>query len=119
MVEWAKPAMTDLTVKTRKPGLYADAGPDRVRGLYLRVSPRGVRYFFIRYMLKGRRRDLGLGSYPELSLADARAKAIEARRLKSQDIDPLEARRHSKASEKRDKAVAPWTFQKCAEEVHR
>lgn len=119
MVDRSKPAMTDLTVKSRKAGVYADAGPGRVRGLYLRVSPTGVRYFFIRYILKGRRHDFCIGSCPEVSLAEARSKAIEARRLKLQGIDPVQARRQSKASEKREQAVASWTFKKCAEEVHK
>ena len=119
MGERVKSAMTDLTVRTRKPGLYADAGPDRVRGLYLRVSPTGVRYFFIRYMLKGRRRDLGIGSYPEVSLAIARHKAIEARRLKAERIDPVDTRRIERAGSTRARTVAAWTFEKCAEEVHK
>lgn len=88
-------------------------------GLYLRISPKLARYFFFRCMLNGKRRDLGLGSYPELSLADARLKAIQARRLKAKDVDPVQARRETEAIVRRDQSAAAWTFKKCAEEVHR
>ena len=43
-----KSALTDVSVKNRRPGVHADAGPDRVRGLYLRVSASRTRYWFAR-----------------------------------------------------------------------
>ena len=64
-----KPALTDVSVKNRRPGVHADAGPDRVRGLYLRVSASRARYWFARLVVHGKRRDMGLGSYPEIGLA--------------------------------------------------
>lgn len=67
-----KPALTDVSVKNRRPGVHADAGPDRVRGLYLRVSASRTRYWFARLVVNGKRRDMGLGSYPEIGPCSGR-----------------------------------------------
>jgi hypothetical protein len=49
------------------PGYYADGG-----GLYLRVAPGGSKGWIFRFEMHSRRRDCGLGSYPDVSLANAR-----------------------------------------------
>jgi integrase len=51
----------------------------------------------LRYQLAGRRRDMGLGPYPEVTLARAREKALDARRLVKEGIDPLAERRRQQA----------------------
>ncbi len=56
------------------------------------VKPSGAKSWVLRYQLDGRRRDMGLGSYPEVTLARAREKALEARRHLVDGIDPLAAR---------------------------
>ena len=56
------------------------------------VKVSGARSWVLRYQLKGRRRDMGLGPYPEVTLAVARRKALEARRLLVDGVDPLTAR---------------------------
>ena len=69
------------------PGLHADGG-----GLYLSVGPGASKrwaYVFRRY---GKRREMGLGSASVVSLAEARRKAEEARRLQADGLDPIEAR---------------------------
>ena len=113
-----KPALTDSGVKSRKPGVHADAGPDRVRGLYLRVSEGKARYWFCRLVVDGKRRDMGLGSYPELGLSEARRRAIEARRLRADGIDPIGDRQARRAAVRRQDATAAWTFEKTARAVH-
>ena len=55
----------------RRPGKYGDAF-----GLYLRVEPTGRRYWEQRLTVRGRRRTLGLGPYPVVTLPDARAAAM-------------------------------------------
>lgn len=72
-----------------KPGRHADGG-----GLYLAISPDGSRrrWVFL-FTLNGRQREMGLGSVQDVTLADARAKAGDARSLLAAGIDPLEARR--------------------------
>jgi hypothetical protein len=56
------------------------------------VKPTGARSWVLRYQLHGRRRDMGLGSYPEVSLARAREKALDARRRLADRVDPLTIR---------------------------
>src|SRR3954466_3101476 len=85
--------LTDRAVKTSPPGRHGD---DTVRGLMLVVKPSGSRSWLLRYQLAGRRRDMGLGPYPEITLARAREKALQARRLVKEGVDPLSDRRRSK-----------------------
>jgi len=66
------------------------------QGLYLRVTPSGAKSWVLRYQQSGKRHDLGLGSYPLFSLADARQRATEKRRLLADGIDPRR-RPHDKA----------------------
>lgn len=80
-------ALTVRRVETAPPGRYTDG-----RGLMLLVKPSGARSWVLRYQLNGRRRDMGLGPYPEITLAAAREKALEARRHLVTRVDPLSAR---------------------------
>ncbi|MCW2396636.1 MULTISPECIES: Arm DNA-binding domain-containing protein [unclassified Sphingobium] len=59
-----------------KPGIYSKAG-----GLYLRVRNSGTRSWLYVHWLNGRRRELGLGSLLDISLAKAHEKAAQARAL--------------------------------------
>ena len=93
--------LTDRTVKTIGAGRHAEG---TIRGLYLLVQPTGSRSWLLRYQLNHRRPDMGLGPYPEVTLAQAREKALEARRLLKAGIDPLSAR--SQASSLTFKAAA-------------
>jgi integrase len=92
----------------RKPGMYADGG-----GLYLQVS-NGSASWIYRYMLKGVAREMGLGPLALYGLKEARLKAFDARRLRYEGIDPIDARRAVRAREKLD-AVRAMTFKHCAE----
>lgn len=93
-----------------KPGMYADG-----QGLYLRVGPTGAKSWVYRYRNSGRRHDLGLGSYHLVTLAEARKKAIEQRRLRHLDgKDPLLIRRLDRDRAKLAAAKA-ITFKECAE----
>jgi len=60
---------------TKAPGYYGDGG-----GLYLQVTS-GGKSWILRYQMAGRRRDMGLGPLELVTLAEPRAKAIEARKL--------------------------------------
>ena len=90
-------------------GMYADGG-----GLYLRVADGGSKGWVFRYTVNGRPRDMGLGSIHAVSLADAREVAAECRKLRHQDIDPIERRRSEKAA-RRGAGVKAMTFRQCAE----
>ena len=92
-----------------KPGRYAVGD-----GTYLQVSKGGVRSWLFRYALAGRQRCMGLGPVALVSLAEAREKGREARKLLLDGIDPLEervTRRRQAALE----AATCLTFRECAE----
>jgi len=59
------------------------------RGLYLRVTAAGSKHWVFRYKRRGVSHDMGLGPYPEVSLADAREKVMEQRKLLVAGNDPL------------------------------
>jgi integrase len=94
--------------KAKKPGLLADGG-----GLYLRIAPGGSKQFIFRYVHNGRLRDMGIGPTHTVDLALAREKALEARRLRLEGIDPIEAKRARTAALQAADAKAK-TFQQCA-----
>ncbi|MCJ2125119.1 tyrosine-type recombinase/integrase [Methylobacterium sp. J-077] len=95
--------------RTREPGLYADGG-----GLYLQVTHADARSWIFRFMLNGRARSMGLGSLHTLTLAEARNKATECRKLCLDGIDPIEARQRVRSAAQLDAAKA-MTFDACAE----
>lgn len=71
----------------RKPRDKQDVFSDR-DGLYIRVSPTGKVAFFIRYRYNGKADQLTIGSYPEMSLKEARDRNIEYRAGLRDGIDP-------------------------------
>jgi integrase len=83
-------------------------------GLYLHVSATGARSWIYRFMLGGRARHMGLGSYNDFSLAEARAKAAECRRLTYEGTDPIEARIAKRMAAQLADARS-MTFRQCAE----
>ena len=68
-------------------------------------------------MLHGRSREMGLGPYPTITLARAREKAMEVRRLKVEGIDPIEARDAQKQAT-RAASAKQVTFRECARPLH-
>jgi integrase len=79
--------LTARKAETAKSGKYGDGG-----GLQLAVAPSGAKKWVLRFLWQGRPREMGLGSYPEVGLADAREKALAARRLARSGIDPIAER---------------------------
>lgn len=71
------------------PGLHAVGG---VAGLLLQVKDSGARTWILRVRVSGKRRDMGLGGFPSVTLAMARERAREARLAVDQGIDPVEQR---------------------------
>ena len=58
-------------------------------GLNLTVSSRTTGKWTYRYTFNGHAKEMGIGSYPELSIVDARQLTLEKRKLKSNGIDPI------------------------------
>lgn len=95
--------------KAKKKGLYPDGG-----NLYLQITASGVKSWLVRYMRDGKAKTMGLGAIHAVSLADARIKAAECRKLLAAGIDPLESRKSS-AADARLAAARSMTFEQCAE----
>lgn len=78
----------------KKQGLHAVG---TVSGLNLKIDSEGNKSWVLRVLIGGRRRSMGLGGYPSVSLSQAHQKARDARRLIDEGVDPIEARRESKS----------------------
>lgn len=91
--------LTDTAIRKAKPG----PKPTKLRdggGLYVQLNPDGSRWWRWDYRrpVTGKRNTLSLGTYPEVSLADARGRQAEARRLLASGIDPGEHRKAAKVA---------------------
>ncbi|WLC16274.1 tyrosine-type recombinase/integrase [Bradyrhizobium diazoefficiens] len=87
-------ALTPLRINSlSQPGRYADGN-----GLYLVVDESGAKRWVLRTVVHGKRRDMGLGSLRLVSLAEARGKAIEYRKLAREGGDPIAAKRSAQAT---------------------
>ncbi len=83
------------------------------KGLYLEIRPNGSKLWFLKYRAKGKESRISLGAYPEVSLAEARAKRDDARKVVKAGGDPLLDRKLQKVS---DRIGAGNTFQSVAED---
>ena len=83
-------ALSAAFVRTAPPGRHADGN-----GLYLYVQPTGTRSWIQRLVIRGRKRELGLGSVALVSLAEAREQALANRKLARTGGDPLAEKRRS------------------------
>lgn len=91
--------LTNSTLKNAQPRAKAFRLSDG-DGLYLLIHPNGSKYWQIRYRFAGKERPpLSLGKYPELTLAKAREKRSEVRKLLSNGIDPHSQRKQEKLAE--------------------
>lgn len=97
--------LTALQVKNAKPKetayKLADGG-----GLYLRVEPSGARYWRQKYSFGCVEKLLAHGTYPDVSLAEARQRRNEAREMLRNGIDPSAVRKAHKEASKRDSRAA-------------
>ena len=97
-------ALSATRVKAlKRPGRYSDGG-----GLHLFINKAGHKSWVQRITIAGRRRDIGLGGFPSMSLAGARKKALENRTMVAEGRDPV--------AEKR--ALKMPTFREAAHIVH-
>lgn len=78
----------------REPGKYHDGGG---MGLLLRVDDKSGRFWIQRITIKGKRCELGLGSFPIVSLAMARKQAMENKLSIRRWINPLEEKQKMRA----------------------
>ncbi|HCL5934183.1 TPA: integrase arm-type DNA-binding domain-containing protein, partial [Citrobacter freundii] len=106
-------ALTDIKVRSAKPQEkeYTLVDGD---GMFLLIHPNGSKYWRFRFRFGGKQHLMAFGVYPETSLADARQKREEARRLVAAGIDPREHKR----AVKEEQAKENITFESVAREWH-
>jgi integrase len=101
--------LTALKVKALKePGRHSDGN-----GLVLYVKESGTKTWVLRIQVDGKRRDFGLGSLADVSLAEAREKADDLRKQYRSGIDPVASKRAVKQV-----AVGVPTFREAAAQAH-
>ena len=104
--------LTDKAVQSKKAkGLYADGG-----GLFRQVSDSGAKSWIFRFKQSGRARDMGLGGINAVSLAQARQRAAEARRQRTEGKDPI-TERDAQRRQERLATARSVTFEDCAEQL--
>lgn len=102
--------LTDALIRNAKP----TDKPRRLHdgaGLYLEVAPAGGKWWRFKYRRSGKDTRISLGTYPTVSLKEARARRNHARKLLSDGIDPSAARRAQKSAQ-------ADTFEAVAREWH-
>ena len=95
--------------RLKTPGMYGDG-----HGLWLQVTGKGGKSWIFRFKIAGRAREMGLGSAHAFSLAEARERARECRKLTADGIDPVEVRKEKRQEAALEVAKAV-TFRTCAE----
>jgi integrase len=89
-------ALTFMEAKKFGPGKYADG-----EGLWLFKSSAEAGKWIVRLVVSGKRREMGLGRWPDVSIAEARERAADARKQLRDGLDPIEERAKQKYKPKR------------------
>jgi len=88
-------ALTNTAAKNAKPKPKLYRLTDGA-GMYLLIKPSGKKYWRLDYALHGKRKTYAIGSYPQISLKDARVKREEAKQLITDGVDPVQSRQQAK-----------------------
>ncbi|WP_447874397.1 tyrosine-type recombinase/integrase [Serratia fonticola] len=104
--------LTDIKVRTSKPEEKQYKLTDG-NGMHLLVHPNGSKYWRLQYRFGGKQKMLALGVYPDVSLADARARRDEARKQIANGIDPSDKKKTDKVEQNEAR-----TFEEVAIEWH-
>lgn len=110
MVRVAKELSALAVSRLTKPGMHAVGG---AAGLHLAVGASGSRSWLVRVNVDGKRREMGLGPFPLVSLATARQRAREARADSRMGVDPV-AQRIAERSARQALTAKQKTFADCA-----
>ncbi|MBJ5578510.1 tyrosine-type recombinase/integrase [Salmonella enterica subsp. enterica serovar Derby] len=105
--------LTDIAVKNAKPSDKQIKLSDG-KGLYLLVHPNGSKYWQAAYRYDGKQKVFSIGTYPSVSLSEARTSLLEMKSLLANGIDPLQQKKAAKAEERGD-----FTFEAVAREWHK
>lgn len=99
-------SLSDVFVRTAKPDPTKTAGTKHSdgKGLYLHITPAGAKLWRQAYRFGGKQKTLAHGSYPDVTLAQARKRRDDARALLAEGVDPSDAKRADKASREAEAA---------------
>ncbi|HFP9438169.1 TPA: tyrosine-type recombinase/integrase [Raoultella ornithinolytica] len=95
-------SLNDTKIRSLKPSEKPFKVSDS-HGLYLLVNPGGSRLWYLKYRINGKESRLGLGAYPDVSLAYARQQRDGIRKLLAQNINPAQQRIADKAARSPEK----------------
>ena len=87
--------LTDIKIRQAKPKEKPYKISDE-KGLYLEVAPSGGKWWRLKYRIEGKEKRLSLGVYPDVSLALARERRDDARKLIANGVDPSSHRKATK-----------------------
>lgn len=104
--------LTATALKAAGPGRHQDGA-----GLFLEKSEKAASWVY-RYSLHGRRREMGLGSWPDLSLAEARKARDRWAETLARGLDPIVERERMREEERRAAAKAEPTLAEAVARVH-
>ena len=111
-------SLTDTAIKKAKPEAkaykLADGG-----GMYLLLNPTGSKYWRLDYRYDGKRKTVALGVYPDVSLADARGRREQARKLLADGVDPSAIKQESKQAKTKILHNPENSFRTLAAELHK
>ena len=110
--ETRRTGLSTAKAKAAGPGKHHDGGGN---GLFLRVDPNGGRFWVQRLTIHGKRREIGLGSFPTVALADARKVALANKQLAYSGGDPLAERRKARETLTFAEAVDRYLIAKLGE----
>lgn len=99
-------ALTDVAIRNAKPRAKPYKMGDAL-GLFLLVQPTGGKLWRVKYRVDGKEKKLGIGTYPEVSLGEARKRRDDAREMVAAGKDPSREKRRNKV---RAKLEADNTF---------
>lgn len=116
-------ALTDVAIRKAKPAIPLPGGPKGKPyklgdsgGLYLLVNPDGSKWWRYKYRFIGKEKLLSIGTYPQITLAEARDKHVAARKLLAEGIDPSADRQEAKRRRVESQQAAVDTFEAVSRE---
>lgn len=108
-----KMPLTDTRIRGLKPNSRTKRYSDGY-GLYVEVTPGGSKLWKLAYRFEGKQKTLSFGPYPEVSLARARERRLEARTMLFEGVDPSAIK---KAGQELRRAEIEDTFARIADEL--
>lgn len=110
--------LTEVAIKKAKPEVksykMADGG-----GMYLEVMPTGSKYWRMKYRIDGKEKRLAIGVYPEVTLAEARDRRTDARKLLANGGDPSAIKQAAKQVIQKALQIEANSFSNLAVEFHK